>query len=57
MERPPTKWKWKAMLNKAVEEYHMTEWYNEVEDKNIIKVPHTAKTSNQKLTPDLAHST
>jgi hypothetical protein len=25
MERPPTKWKWKAMLNKAVKEYHTTE--------------------------------
>jgi hypothetical protein len=37
MERPPTKWKWKAMLNKAVEEYHMTEWYNEVEDKTSLK--------------------
>jgi hypothetical protein len=54
MERPPTKWKWKAMLNKAVEEHHMTEWYNEVEDKTSLKVPHTAKTPNQKLTPDLA---
>jgi hypothetical protein len=30
MERPPTKWKWKAMLNKAVEEHHMTEWYNQL---------------------------
>jgi hypothetical protein len=37
MERPPTKWKWKAMLNKAVEEHHMTEWYNEVEDKTSLK--------------------
>ena len=37
MERPPTKWKWKAMLIKAVEEYHMTEWYNEVEDKTSLK--------------------
>ena len=25
------------MLNKAVEEYHMTEWYNEVEDKTSLK--------------------
>ena len=40
------------MLNKAVEEHHMTEWYNEVEDKTSLKtkVPHTAKTPNQKLT-------
>lgn len=37
MERPPTKGKWKAMLNKAVEEHHMTEWYNEVEDKTSLK--------------------
>jgi hypothetical protein len=37
MERPPTKWKSKTMLNKAVEEYHMTEWYNEVEDKTSLK--------------------
>jgi hypothetical protein len=46
MERPPTKGKWKAMPNKAVEEHHMTEWYNEVEDKTSLKVPHTAKTPN-----------
>jgi hypothetical protein len=25
------------MLNKAVEEHHMTEWYNEVEDKTSLK--------------------
>jgi hypothetical protein len=25
MERPPTKGKWKAMLNNAVAEHHMTE--------------------------------
>jgi hypothetical protein len=37
MERPPTKGKWKAMLNKAVKEHHMTEWYNEVEDKTSLK--------------------
>jgi hypothetical protein len=45
------------MLNKAVEEHHMTEWYNEVEDNTSLKVPHTAKIPNQKLAPDLAHST
>jgi hypothetical protein len=32
MERPPTKGKWKA-----VEEHHMTEWYNKVEDKTSLK--------------------
>jgi hypothetical protein len=25
------------MLNKAVEEHHMTEWYNEIEDKTSLK--------------------
>jgi hypothetical protein len=54
MERPPTKWKWKAMLNKAVEEHHMTEWYNEVEDKTSLKYLTLQKQPNQKLTPDLA---
>jgi hypothetical protein len=37
MEMSPTKWKWKTMLNKAVEEHHMTEWYNEVKDKTSLK--------------------
>ena len=45
------------MLNKAVEEYQMTEWYNEVEDKASLKYLTLQKTPNQKLTPDLAHST
>ena len=36
MERPHTEGKWKAMLNKAVEEHHMTKWYK-VEDKTSLK--------------------
>ena len=51
MERPPTKWKWKTMLNKAVEEHHMTEWYNEVEDKTSLKYLTLQKHPNRNSDP------
>ena len=44
------------MLNKAVEEHHMTEWYNEVEDKTSLKYL-TLQKHPIRNSPDLAHST
>ena len=39
------------MLNKAVEEHHMTEWYNEVEDKTSLKYLTLQKHPNRNSDP------